>query len=151
VHGLRKETGTGEVLCELRPLARAVAGLFLELATTGGDEFFAGLDAAGGKLKQELVGGVTPLADEQDAGSAGLVRVSTARMTTEPLWRMTSRVARTPPGSVTSSRVTQKTRPWKTVLLRRVRPRPESLRGPGFARPAVGDFFLAAFLEGICF
>jgi len=54
------------------PFFGAVAGLFDELAFGGGDELFAGLDAAGGEFEEELVGGVTPLADEQDAGVGGV-------------------------------------------------------------------------------
>src|SRR5487761_1007365 len=41
----------------------------------------------------------------------------TGRTTMEPLWTTRSRVARTPPGSITVSRRTSKTRPWKSVLL----------------------------------
>src|SRR5665213_810950 len=50
------------------------------------------------------------------SGSAGLREWSTARMTTEPLWRMTSRRAVTPPGSTTWSAVTEKTLPLYTVF-----------------------------------
>ena len=88
-------------------------------------------------------------------GSFGVVSVSTARITTEPLWRITSRVAFTPPGSSTSSRVTQKTLPWYTVLDDTVRPRPVSLAGFGAAaadatREAT-DVFAELFFAGLDF
>src|SRR5208282_3833449 len=51
-----------------------------------------------------------------------IVRSSTARTTMEPECRMTSRRARTPPGSSTSSVVTLNTGPWKRMLEERTRP-----------------------------
>ena len=41
-------------------------------------------------------------------------------MTTEPLWRITSRVLVTPPGSVTVSVVTEKTLPLNETLEERI-------------------------------
>lgn len=52
-------------------------------------------------------------------GSLGLpvaADSSTARMTTEPLWRMTSRVLRWPVGSMTVSVKTEKTLPFQASL-----------------------------------
>src|SRR5689334_7126438 len=50
------------------------------------------------------------------SGSDGFTDSSTARMTTEPLWRMTSRVALCPPGSMTVSVKTLKTFPLNASL-----------------------------------
>jgi len=72
VHGFGKEAGAGEVLDVLGPLFGAVTGFFDELAFGGGDELFAGLDAASGELEKELAGGVAILADEQDVGVFGV-------------------------------------------------------------------------------
>ena len=72
VHGFRDEAGAGEVLDVPGPALGAVSGFFDQLAFGGGDKLFAGLDAAGRELEQELVGGVAVLADEQDAGVCGV-------------------------------------------------------------------------------
>ena len=50
------------------------------------------------------------------SGSFGFLDSSTARMTTEPLWRMTSRVLMLPPGSSTLSVKTEKTLPLYASL-----------------------------------
>ena len=72
VHGFGEEAGAGEVLDVAGPFFGAVAGLFDELAFGGGDELFAGFDAASGEFEEELTGGVAVLADEQDAGVGGV-------------------------------------------------------------------------------
>ena len=66
VHGFGEEAGAREVFDVLRPLFGAVAGLFDELAFGGGDELFAGFDAAGREFEEELASGVAVLADEED-------------------------------------------------------------------------------------
>ena len=75
VHGFGQEAGAGEVADVVRPLFGAVAGFFDEFAFGGGNEFFSGLDAAGGELEEELAGGVTVLTDEQDVGVGGAAGV----------------------------------------------------------------------------
>ena len=72
VHGFGEEAGAGEVFDVLRPLFGAVASLFDELAFGGGDELFAGFDAASGEFEEELAGGVAVLADEEDVGVGGV-------------------------------------------------------------------------------
>jgi hypothetical protein len=57
-------------------------------------------------------------------------------------------VAFTPPGSTTSSRVTQKTFPWYTVLDEMVRPRPVSFTGFG---TTLAEAFTEMFLAGLDF
>ena len=66
VEVLRQEAGRGEVTHEARPLAGAEAGFFNELALGGGQGLFLRFDAAGGKLEQELAGGVAVLAFDED-------------------------------------------------------------------------------------
>ncbi len=112
LHPFAEEAGAGEVFGEEGPAFGAVAGLFDHLALGGGEGGFSGFDAAGGKLEEELAGGVAVLALEDDVGVVGVrLDSSTARMTTEPLWRMTSRTLMWPPGSCTVSVKTEKTLP----------------------------------------
>ena len=68
LHPLAEEAGAGEVFGEERPAFGAVAGLFDHLALGGGEGGFAGFDAAGGKLDEELAGGVAVLTLEDDVG-----------------------------------------------------------------------------------
>jgi hypothetical protein len=70
LHPLAEEAGTGKVFGEERPAFGAIAGLFDQLAFGGGESGFFGLDAAGGKLDEELAGGVAVLALEDDVGVA---------------------------------------------------------------------------------
>ena len=72
------------------------------------------------------------------SGSDGFVDSSTASMTTDPLWRITSRVVLWPPGSITVSVKTLKTFPLNA-----------SLEETSFAF-AEGFFRFAAFLEEVC-
>ena len=71
LHPLTEKAGAGEVLGEDGPAFGADAGLFDHLAFGGGERALVGLDAAGGKLEQELAGGVAVLADEDDGGVFG--------------------------------------------------------------------------------
>lgn len=71
-HGFGEEAGAGVVVDVFGPAFGAVAGFFDELALAGGDELFAGLDAAGGEFEEELAGGVAVLSDEEDAGIGGI-------------------------------------------------------------------------------
>ncbi len=114
LHVLAKEAGAGEVFGKQSPAFGAITGLFDHLAPCGGKRSFAGLDASSGQLEQKLAGGVAVLTLYDDDGSLGLpvsADSSTARITTEPLWRMTSRVFRYPVGSMTVSVKTEKTLP----------------------------------------
>ncbi len=71
LHPFAEEAGAGEVFGEEGPAFGAVAGLFDHLALGGGEGGFAGLDAAGGELDEELAGGVAVLALEDDVGVGG--------------------------------------------------------------------------------
>jgi hypothetical protein len=66
LHPLTEEAGAGEVFGEEGPALGAVAGLFDHLALCGGEGGFAGFDAAGGEFEEELSGGVTVLALDDD-------------------------------------------------------------------------------------
>ncbi len=68
VHGFGDEAGGGEVGDVFRPALCGIAGFFGQFALGGGDEFFIGLDPAGGELEEELVRSVAVLADEKDVG-----------------------------------------------------------------------------------
>ena len=72
IHGFGDEAWGGEVGDVFGPAFGGVAGFFGELALGSGDKFFAGLDAAGRELEEELIGGVAVLADEEDAGIGGI-------------------------------------------------------------------------------
>ena len=72
LHPFAEEAGAGEVFGEEGPLFCAVAGLFDHLALGGGEGGFAGFDAAGGELEEELAGGVAVLALEDDDGVFGV-------------------------------------------------------------------------------
>ena len=95
----------------------------------GGDELFAGLDAAGGEFEQELAGGMALLADEQDAGVGG-VGVSVHGEDDDG-----AVVADDLAGGADAAGLGDliagdpEDAPWKTVLERSVRPRPVSLTG----------------------
>ena len=72
LHPLAEETRAGEVFCEQRPAFGAVAGLFDQLALGSGEGGFFVVDAARGKLDEELAGGVAVLTLEDDVGVAGI-------------------------------------------------------------------------------
>ena len=61
-------------MVEEGPAFGAVAGLLDHLAFGGGEGWFAGFDSTGGKLDEELAGGVTVLALEDDVGVGGISR-----------------------------------------------------------------------------
>ena len=93
---------------------RAVTGLFQQFTLSGGQRKFSGIDAPGRQLKHVLLRGVSVLTFKKYTWLCD--ESSTASTTTDPEWRMTSRMAVTPLGSCTRSRVTWKMRPLKTVL-----------------------------------
>lgn len=66
LHPLGKETGTGVVAGELRPLFCAEAGLFGELSFGGGETVFVGVDFAGRDFVEELSCRVAILTLEDD-------------------------------------------------------------------------------------
>ncbi len=74
LHPLAEEARAGEVFCEEGPAFGAVAGLFDHLAFGGGERSFAGFDAAGGEFDEDLAGGVSVLALEDDVGIFGVLR-----------------------------------------------------------------------------
>ncbi len=79
LHPFAEEAGAGEVFGEEGPAFGAVAGLFDHLALGGGEGGFAGFDAAGGKLDEELAGGVAVLALEDDVGVGGVAAIRRRR------------------------------------------------------------------------
>lgn len=72
LHGFAEEAGAGVVLCQRSPAFGAEAGLFDHLALGGGQGGFLRFDAPGGKLEEELSGGVAVLADEDEIGIFGI-------------------------------------------------------------------------------
>jgi hypothetical protein len=72
LHGFSEEAGAGVVADEAGPAAGAEARLFDKFALRGGERSFSGFDAAGGKLEEELTGGVAVLALDQDGGICGV-------------------------------------------------------------------------------
>ena len=119
--------------------------LLQQFALCAGQRRFSSIDQAGGKLPEVILGGVAILALQQDARLAAAS--STARITTDPPWRTTSRWATMPLGSFTRSEVTRKTRPRKTVVLEMTS---SFLSGDsGFRFPLLSALCKLVFLVGI--
>jgi hypothetical protein len=73
LHPLAEEAGACEVFGEESPTFGTETRLFDHLALCGGEGSFAGVDAAGGELEEELIGRVAKLADEDDVGVGGVL------------------------------------------------------------------------------
>ena len=73
LHPLAQKAGAGEVFGEESPAFGTIAGLFDHLAFGGSERGFVGIDAACGEFKEELVGGVAKLPDEDDVGVGGVL------------------------------------------------------------------------------
>jgi len=72
LHPFAEEAWAGEVFCEQHPAFGTVAGLFDQFAFGGSQCGFFGFNAAGGKLEEELAGGMAVLALEDDVGVVGV-------------------------------------------------------------------------------
>ena len=76
LHPLAEKSRAGKVFGEQGPALGAIAGLFDHLALGGCERGFAGFDASGGQLNEELAGGMAVLSLEDNVrifGVFGLV------------------------------------------------------------------------------
>jgi hypothetical protein len=72
LHPLTQETGAGKIFCQEGPTFGAVASLFDQLAPGCGEGSFLRFDATRGKFDEELAGGMTVLALEDNLGVVGV-------------------------------------------------------------------------------